>query len=593
MTGSATNSTDGASALLGIDVGTGSARAGLFTADGWMLGAASHPIQIWRDGETAEQSSADIWAAVSAAVRGALAEAGASGADVGGVGFDATCSLVAVGSQGEPVTVSASGDDGRDVVVWMDHRAVEDAEAINAGGYDVLRYVGGRISPEMQPPKLRWLWRELPQTWRRADRFFDLPDWLVWRATGADVRSLCTTVCKWTYRGHQASAGGAEGWDDGFWRGIGLGDLVDEGYRRIGTRVRPMGEPAGRGLTERAAEEMGLRAGTPVGVGIIDAHAGGLGTLASGLNDLGADGLGRAVALVGGTSSCHMAVASEARFVPGVWGPYWSAMVPGLWLAEGGQSATGALIDHTIDTHACAAELREQAEREGATVYDLLNARLAALAGADDVTDPAVSRLAAGLHVLPEHHGNRSPRADPTLRGMVSGLALDDSLNALALLYLATVQAVAHGTRHVLDALEAEGYAFESVVACGGGTKNPLFLQAHADACARPVVLAAEPEAVLLGSAMLGAVASGRCATVRDAMGAMSGVGSVVRPNPETAGYHAAKHAVFLRMHGDQLAYRALMDRAGGDGAASDGASALDGEPTPAEAEATDTAPLA
>ena len=57
------------------------------------------------------------------------------------------------------------------------------------------------------------------------------------------------------------------------------------------------------------------------------------------------------VALIGGTSSCHMAVSPEPRFVPGVWGPYFSAMVPGWWLNEGGQSATGALLDHVVGTH--------------------------------------------------------------------------------------------------------------------------------------------------------------------------------------------------------------------------------------------------
>ena len=54
--------------------------------------------------------------------------------------------------------------------------------------------------------------------------------------------------------------------------------------------------------------------------------------------------LGRRLALVGGTSSCHMAASPEPRFIAGVWGPYFGAMVPGLWLTEGGQSATGALI---------------------------------------------------------------------------------------------------------------------------------------------------------------------------------------------------------------------------------------------------------
>ena len=94
----------------------------------------------------------------------------------------------------------------------------------------------------------------------------------MYRATGNDVRSLCTTTCKWTY---VASRGG---WDASYFRAVGLGDLVDEGYARIGTDVRPMGERAG-GLSEASARELGLAPGTPVGVAIIDAHAGGIGTL--------------------------------------------------------------------------------------------------------------------------------------------------------------------------------------------------------------------------------------------------------------------------------------------------------------------------
>ena len=76
------------------------------------------------------------------------------------------------------------------------------------------------------------------------------------------------------------------------------------------------------------------------------------------------------------------------------------------------------------------------------TIYDLLNDRLDALA--TSVEFPAA--LTNTLHVLPYFHGNRSPRADPTLRGMISGLTLGDTIDDLALLYLATIQAVAHPT---------------------------------------------------------------------------------------------------------------------------------------------------
>jgi FGGY-family pentulose kinase len=349
-------------------------------------------------------------------------------------------------------------------------------------------------------------------------------------------------------------------WDDAYFRAIGLGELVDEGYARLGTRVRPMGERVG-GLTAAAAAELGLAAGTAVGVAIIDAHAGGLGTLGLALPGEAIPdeaALETRVALIGGTSTCHMAVSRGPRFVPGVWGPYRSAMVPGMWLTEGGQSATGALIDYTIQSHARAAELAAEAKAKATTVYALLNARLDQLATERGAAFPAA--LTRELHVLPDHHGNRSPRADPTLRGMVSGLKLDDSLDALALLYLATVQAIAHGTKHVLDAMNSNGHRIDTIVACGGDAKNPLFVREHADVTGCRVVSPAEAEAVILGSAMLGAVAAGDASSVVAAMGAMSRAGATIRPaGGDVAAFHARKHQVFLRMHDDQLAYRALM----------------------------------
>lgn len=61
---------------------------------------------------------------------------------------------VAVDAEGSPVTVSWSGDSRRNIIVWMDHRAVEQAERINSRNSTVLQYCGGALSPEMQPPKV-------------------------------------------------------------------------------------------------------------------------------------------------------------------------------------------------------------------------------------------------------------------------------------------------------------------------------------------------------------------------------------------------------------------------------------------------------
>lgn len=544
---------------LGVDVGTGSARAGIFDGQGRMVALASRIIRMWKPApDHVEQSSEDIWRACCFATREALKNSGLPVSAIKGIGFDATCSLVVLDEENRPVSVSTSGRTEQNVIVWMDHRAVVQAERINRTRHPVLRHTGGTVSPEMQTPKLLWLKENLPATWRRAARFLDLPDFLTYRATENDTRSLCTTVCKWTYLGHKGTDG--LGWDRNYFVRIGLGDLASEGFARIGRKIRPMGEAIGHGLAARAARDLGLVAGTPVGVGIIDAHAGGLGLLGSRLDGAApkSAALNRRLALIGGTSSCHMAVSPEPRLIRGIWGPYHSAMISGLWLIEGGQSATGALIDHVIFSHAATPQLRREARRSGKSVYELLNARVAALAKADEVANPA--ELTRDLHVQPDFHGNRSPRADPTLRGVVSGLTLSATLDDLARLYLATIQAVACGTRHIIEEMNRKGYRIDTLLVCGGGTKNPLFLREHADITGCRLVLPHEPEAVLLGSAVLGAVASGRYTSVLAAMNAMNRADRVITPiRGQVARYHAARYRIFHRLHAGFMADRKTM----------------------------------
>ena len=133
--------------FLGLDVGTGSARAGVFTATGRMLGHATQPIKLWRPApDFAEHSSDDIWAACCRAVRAALKAAKANPSAIAGIGFDATCSLVVLDAQDRPVSVSPSGRAAQNVIVWMDHRAIPQAERINRTRHPVLCYVGGTLA---------------------------------------------------------------------------------------------------------------------------------------------------------------------------------------------------------------------------------------------------------------------------------------------------------------------------------------------------------------------------------------------------------------------------------------------------------------
>jgi FGGY-family pentulose kinase len=346
-------------------------------------------------------------------------------------------------------------------------------------------------------------------------------------------------------------------WDRGFFGSLGIADIFDDG--RVVDDIRPIGEAIGP-LTPSAAGHLGLTTRCQVAVGIIDAHAGGIGLLGSALSD-GEDALAleTVIALIGGTSNCHMATSREPIFVPGVWGPYYGAMIPGMYLTEGGQSAAGSLVDFVIESSPDYADHLKEANARGITIYQRLNEQLGSLAKAVSRDDPAP--LTRHLHVLDYHLGNRSPHADPHARGTVDGLTMDAGRDALALQYLATIQAVAYGTRAIIDAMNAQGYRIDRILATGGGTKNPLFLQQHADATGMPIVLGGESESVLLGAAILGAKASGGYGSVIEAMRAMSRTGQTILPNPAMRAYHDAKYAVYKSMYQAQLRHREIMAR--------------------------------
>lgn len=539
--------------VVGVDVGTGSARAGVFTLTGERLGMATQAIKMWRPKpEYAEQSSNDIWEAVGFAIREAVQESGVASEAIIGIGFDATCSLVALDGDNNPVTVSPDGDPAQNIIVWMDHRATQEADEINAGNYEALRYVGGKFSPEMEPPKLLWIKKHLPDTWANTAKFLDLADFLTYQATGQDVRSLCTNVCKWGYRGQENR------WDTTFYDAIGIGDVLTRG--QVGTDIRPLGERIGT-LTTDAAAHFGLTTNCVVGVGIIDAHAGGLGLMGAaweGKDDSDPAVLETVIALIGGTSNCHMAASREPKFIDGVWGPYFGAMVPGRWLTEGGQSAAGQLIDHIIEDSSAFADLAYVAEERGTTIYTILNQCVEQQRIDNGLAH--VAYLTRHLHVLDYHLGNRSPHADPHAKGVVDGLPLDISSDFDARLYLATIQAIAYGTREIIETLNQQGFSISRILATGGGTKNALWLQEHADVTGLPVVLGRETESVLLGAAILGAKASGAFPSVTEAMRVMGKSGTTIEPNLAVRAYHDAKYTVYKSLYAMQLQNRAVME---------------------------------
>src|SRR6266403_2042278 len=542
-------------AFVGVDVGTSSARAGIFDENGTLLATARHPITVWHDaGSVVEQSSAEIWAACATAVRAAMAEAALPASAVKGVGFDATCSLVVVDAAGHPLTISSSGDPLRNVIVWMDHRAMAEARRVNETRDDVLRYVGGSISPEMEIPKLLWLKRHLPSTYQSAGHFFDLADYLSFRATGSTARSMCTLACKWNYLAHE------QRWSGDYFERVGLGDLASDKYAKIGNEIVAPGTPLGAGLTEAAARDFGLREGTPVGASLIDAHAGGVGTIGGHRKSGEPIDVCRRLAYIMGTSACIMATTSAPCFVPGVWGPYYSGMVPGFWLNEGGQSAAGAAIDHLIKSHPAYNEAVAAAHAGGMEILEFLERRIISR-----VQNPGEAALfARDIHVLPEFLGNRSPFADPDSRAIVAGMDLDADIGSMERLFVAGLCGLAYGLADVVEAFRSHGVDSDLMVISGGAGRSSLVRQIMADTTGLTVAVPQTQEPVLLGAAMLAAVAGNAYGSTGEAMASMSAIGCLSETTaPGMADFHQTKREVHGLMRKLDRESRDAMHRTG------------------------------
>jgi len=481
--------------MLGLDVGTQSLRAALVDLSGRTVALGVSPIDTrYPRPAWAEQDPAQWWSAAVSAVRQALEQPGVRADDVAGVGLSCTaCTVVACDTDGEPL---------RPALLWMDQRADREAEAVTATGDPVLRYVSGRVSPEWMLPKALWLKRNEPDVYRSAGRVVECTDWMMHRLTGAWTLSLNHAAVKWNY----ARPDG--GWPLGLLRAVGLDELPGKWPERI--------VPLGRGdgaLSAGAAEALGLRPGTPVAQGGIDAYLGMLGLGATGPGD---------VAVIVGSSTCHLAQSREGVFGSGAAGCYPDATVEGLYTVEAGQTATGSILDW-YRRHFAGREQAE-ADRRGVGVYEVLDAQAAAVpAGAE------------GLVVRDDWQGNRSPYKNPSARGAITGLSLSHGPGHV---FRALYEATACGTRHVLEDASAHGLHVSRVTLGGGGARSPLWVQIHADVLQRTIHLPREPEACALGAAMAAALAAGAFPDFDAAARAMVAEERVVEPDPANAGVY-------------------------------------------------------
>ncbi len=412
--------------VLGFDVGTQSLRAAVIDLQGRTVAFGTAPIETtYPQPSWAEQDPDQWWTAARLAVQKALTQGNVRPESIAGIGLDATaCTVVACDVNGNPL---------RPALLWMDQRAFREAEDLSATEDPVLKYVSGRLSPEWMLPKALWLKRHEPGLYERADRIVECTNWMMYRLTGTWTLSLNHAAVKWNYARPEG------GWPTRMMTAVGLEDLIGKWPETI----EPLGH-AGATLCKAAAEALGLPEGIPVAQGGIDAYLGMLGMGATGPGD---------VAVIVGSSTCHLAQSSNGVFGSGAAGCYPDATVEGLYTLEAGQTATGSILDW-YRRHFASRE-QDQADRRGVSVYQVLDEQAA-----------AVPPGAEGLVVRDDWQGNRSPYKNPQARGAITGLSLAHGPGHI---FRALYEATACGTRHILHDAAAHGLDVQRIVIGGGG----------------------------------------------------------------------------------------------------------------------------
>ena len=522
---------------MGVDFGTLSARALVVRmSDGAELGTAVHEYRHGVMDDLLAASGARLapdWAlqdpedyrdALRTAVPAAVADAGIAPAQVIGIGTDFTaCTVLPTLADGTPLC-QVPGLDGRPHAypkLWKHHAAQPQADRINALAHArsepwIDRY-GGKISAEWEYAKALQLLEEDPDTYRRADRWIEAADWIIWQLTGIETRNACTAG----YKGI---------WQDGRYPSREFLAALNPGFAtfvadKLDHPILPLGARAGV-LTAQAAAWTGLPEGIAVAVGNVDAHV-----TPSAANAIGP---GQLVAIMG-TSTCHVMNGTSLVAVPGMCGVVRGGIVADLWGYEAGQTGVGDIFAWFAD-HAVPPAYHQEAARRGISVHDLLSEQ----ASAQRVGEH-------GLVALDWANGNRSVLVDHHLSGAIVGFTLATRAPDL---YRALLEATAYGTRVIIDTFNGAGIGVTELVIAGGLMKNAFLMQIYADVTRRSLSLIGSAQGPALGSAIHAAVAAGAYPDVPAAAAVMGRrQRAAYVPDPAAADAYDWLYDEYLRLH--------------------------------------------
>ena len=528
---------------LGLDFGTLSCRAVLVeveTGNEIAVSVFDYPHKVMAEvlpdkitrlpSDWALQHPQDYLDAVAFTVPEVIKNSRVSSEDIIGVGVDFTsCTIIPVLKDGTPLCFLPEYESSPHsyVKLWKHHSAQNKADKLNNTaekmGEEWLKRYGGKVSSEFVIPKVMQILDEAPEIYEKADKFIEAADWLVWQLTGAETRNSCCA-------GYKAIWNKKDGYPSKkFFKALDtrLENLVEE---KLSLNILSIGQKAGE-ITSKASEFTGLKEGTAVAAGIIDAH---VTVPAVGLHKVGQ------LLMIMGTSTCHMVLSEEEKLVPGISGVVEDGILPGFFGYEAGQACVGDHFSWFVD-NCLPSSYTGEAAAKGIRKFELLNEKASQLKAGE-----------SGLIALDWWNGNRSVLVDFDLTGLILGMTL---LTKPEEIYRALIEATAFGTRMIIETFKENGVPVNEIFAAGGiAEKDPFTMQIYTDIIGMDIKISGSAQAPGLGSAIFGAVAAGKerggYDSVIEASQVMGKIkDKVFKPIPENVGIYNKLYEEYKLLH--------------------------------------------
>jgi len=471
--------------FLGLDTGTSGTKAIVIDEAGNLLATVlrEYPLSTPHPQWAEQDPEGDWWPAAVGAIRDVLAKAGATGADIAGVGL--------TGQMHGAVLLDKTHRVLRPAMLWCDARTGAQCDAITerAGGRAGLhRILGQPVLASFTAPKIVWVRENEPETYARIAHVLLPKDWIRLKLTGtlaAEVSDASGTSLFDVRR---------RTWSEEM---LALLEIPRDWLPDVHESTVVTAQ-----ISASAAEATGLRAGTPVVGGGGDQAAGAVG---SGIVSPGL------VSSSLGTSGVVFAHAETAAIDPDMRIQTFCHAVPGAWHLMGCVISAGGSLRWWRDTF-----------QPGMSYDDLVAEAMGVPAGCE------------GLLFLPYLIGERTPHPDPDARGVFFGATLRSGRATFA---RAVLEGVAYAMTDSFTLLREAGVPVEQVRASGGGARSDAWLQMMADTTGAPHLRLRVDEGPALGAALLAAVGTGAYPDVASACAATVGTLPGADPGPAAAAY--------------------------------------------------------